>query len=605
MTGGFRILISSDNHTGYAEDKSIIGNDSFDGFEEVLQHAANENVDFILLGGDLFHKSEPDRSTIHKVTELLRTYVLGDRPISFEFLSEPGDVFPFSKFQRVNFEDNNINIAMPIFTIHGNHDDFSGKGLLALDNFHDSGFLNLFGKFTNVEKIEVKPVLLKKGDTKLALYGIGHQEDDRLCRAFMLDKIKFFCPEDEFDDWFKILVVHQNRPPRSTTRTTGSYLPYDKIPKFFDLVVWGHEHACYVEDMEYSRTGEPYVLQPGSSVATSLCPDETKPKAVALLTVDGTSAKIERIPLERSRQIIYKVLDLGKDYPTAKLPKTKVRTKTGMKDEEIIRKEIEKLLQEAEETRGDHQPDLPRIRIKVIYSKNWADIPPVKPAVIGVQYKKRVANHEEMIKLKPAVIGVQYKKRVANHEEMIKCHIVRPEHEKPLYENVDLRNMTDTTTVFDLLRDAVKQRAKNGLNLLQIEDMEKLVKEQGQSSKVAAKDKKEALKLVVDDQIQNYMSRIRKLDMSSFEGRPSDIKSFIEPAIKAMVKANREKFTGSTVVDDADGKDENAEVDEEVPKKRRGRKAQMGNVPVSVIPESPEIIDVDDDDEEFPGFVSD
>ena len=78
-------------------------------------------------GGDLFHKSEPDRSTVHKVTELLRDYVLGDRDLPFEFLSEPSDVFGFSKFQRVNFEDANINIGMPIFTIHGNHDDFSGK----------------------------------------------------------------------------------------------------------------------------------------------------------------------------------------------------------------------------------------------------------------------------------------------------------------------------------------------------------------------------------------------------------------------------------------------------------------------------------------------
>ena len=46
----FRILVSTDNHTGYAEDKPVIGNDSFDAFEEVLQHARDQDVDFILLG---------------------------------------------------------------------------------------------------------------------------------------------------------------------------------------------------------------------------------------------------------------------------------------------------------------------------------------------------------------------------------------------------------------------------------------------------------------------------------------------------------------------------------------------------------------------------
>lgn len=58
------------------------------------------------------------------------------------------------------------------------------KGLTALDILHESGLINLFGKFEEVDKFEVSPVLLRKGQTKLALYGIGSQRDDRLCRAF-------------------------------------------------------------------------------------------------------------------------------------------------------------------------------------------------------------------------------------------------------------------------------------------------------------------------------------------------------------------------------------------------------------------------------------
>ena len=33
----FNILVSSDNHLGYKEKEDVIGNDSFDSFEEVLQ----------------------------------------------------------------------------------------------------------------------------------------------------------------------------------------------------------------------------------------------------------------------------------------------------------------------------------------------------------------------------------------------------------------------------------------------------------------------------------------------------------------------------------------------------------------------------------------
>lgn len=66
---------------------------------------------------------------------------------------------------------------------------------MALDILHDAGLLNLFGKFSNVDNIVVKPVLLKKGNTKVALYGIGSQRDDRLQRAFNcnIKTIIFIC----------------------------------------------------------------------------------------------------------------------------------------------------------------------------------------------------------------------------------------------------------------------------------------------------------------------------------------------------------------------------------------------------------------------------
>jgi len=43
--------------------------------------------------------------------------------------------------------DPNINISLPVFIIHGNHDDPSGDGLYsALDILSTSGLINYFGK---------------------------------------------------------------------------------------------------------------------------------------------------------------------------------------------------------------------------------------------------------------------------------------------------------------------------------------------------------------------------------------------------------------------------------------------------------------------------
>lgn len=54
MADTVRILVASDVHAGYGENKKGYENDSFDGLEETLQHATEQDVDFILLGNFTF-----------------------------------------------------------------------------------------------------------------------------------------------------------------------------------------------------------------------------------------------------------------------------------------------------------------------------------------------------------------------------------------------------------------------------------------------------------------------------------------------------------------------------------------------------------------------
>lgn len=73
--------------------------------------------------------------------------------------------------------------------------------------------INYFGKYDNIENIEVSPILLKKGETRLALYGLSHIRDERLGRLFRDGKVCFNkLPDDE--NWFNMLVLHQNRAER-------------------------------------------------------------------------------------------------------------------------------------------------------------------------------------------------------------------------------------------------------------------------------------------------------------------------------------------------------------------------------------------------------
>ena len=99
----------------------IIGNDSFVTFEEILNYGRTLKADFVLLGGDLFHENKPSRKSLQKCMDLLRKYCLGPGVNDFEFLSDPLINFKDCATPSVNFEDPNLQVALPVFSIHGNH----------------------------------------------------------------------------------------------------------------------------------------------------------------------------------------------------------------------------------------------------------------------------------------------------------------------------------------------------------------------------------------------------------------------------------------------------------------------------------------------------
>ena len=115
-----------------------------------------------------------------------------------------------------------------------------------------SHVINYFGKVTDIQNIEVRPELFKKGNVRLAIYGIGHMKDDRLNLALSSGKIKFVDPDivseesDENQDWFKILVLHQNRfKGLAVGQPRRLSIAEEALPRGFDLIIWGHEHESF------------------------------------------------------------------------------------------------------------------------------------------------------------------------------------------------------------------------------------------------------------------------------------------------------------------------------------------------------------------------
>lgn len=307
---------------------------------------------------------------------MLRQYTFGDRPIAIEILSDQAINFHNAASDTVNYEDPNLNIAIPVFSIHGNHDDPSGFGRLSsLDLLSTTGLVNYFGRWTDLNQVVINPILLRKGQTQLAMYGLSHIHDARLARLFQSCKVVIERPgplndessqqqqtdAEEDEEWFHLMVLHQNRADRGVK----NYLPEESLPGFLNLIIWGHEHDCRVEP-EFNAIRNFYISQPGSSVPTSLAAGEAIPKHVGLLEIYKTKFQMKPLPLQTVRPFVFESVDiyemvdeLGLDEGDAS---NKVKAFAEKKVYEMIEKAKERL------TGHPQQPTLPLIRLRLVFN---------------------------------------------------------------------------------------------------------------------------------------------------------------------------------------------------------------------------------------------
>lgn len=302
-----------------------------------------------------------------------------------EFLSDPRQNFTQSANPVVNYEDPNLNISVPIFSIHGNHDDPTGKKhISAMDLLSTSGLVNYFGRWNSFDKVHITPILLQKSNSKLALYGLSHIRDERLGRLFLDDKVKMFHPEKE-DEWFHLLVWHQNR----ATRGTKNFIPDNCIPSFLDLVIWGHEHDCRIDPER--KCNNVFISQPGSSVATSLIEGESIPKKVGLLQINKKSFLMTPIELKTVRPFVYGEMTIKDDLQMDFDPPS---SSNGMMEK--VGRKVDMMISEAKGLgRTVKVSERPLIRLIIKYKSDKNVFNTIR---FGQSYVDKVANSDNMVK---------------------------------------------------------------------------------------------------------------------------------------------------------------------------------------------------------------
>ncbi|KAI5960797.1 MRE11 [Candida pseudojiufengensis] len=490
-----RILLTTDNHVGYSENDPIRGDDSWKSFEEITQIAKNSDVDMMIQGGDLFHINKPSKKSLYHVMKSLRNNCMGDKPCQIELLSDPKSCLS-NGVDEVNYEDPNLNISVPVFAISGNHDDATGDGLLsALDVLAISGLVNYFGKVKDTESITVKPILLQKGTTKLALYGMSNVRDERLHRLFRDGGVKFERPSVDLDDWFNLFVIHQNH----AMHTFKSSIPENFLPHFLDFVLWGHEHECINHPVHNPETSFD-VLQAGSSIATSLSEGEVADKKVFIMNIKGNDYSIEPIELKTVRPFVLREIVLSKtDLIPGAASKADVIA--------YLIDEVEKSIEKANLSYKRSHPDLaddakiplPLIRLRVEYSGGY-EIENVRR--FSNQFVGKIANVNDVVQF--------YKKKASSSAPISK----KTRFDEELIEE-SMNERTNEISLSDIVSDFLKQTQ---LALIPEAGLNEAVK------KYVDSDDKYSLVSFLKDEVSKESKKLLSIDIDEdeFHGKDED-----------------------------------------------------------------------------------
>lgn len=428
-----RIAITTDNHLGVKERDPIRRDDSFRTFEESLRMGMICGADVVLQAGDLFDIQRPSQFCILRTMQIIKRVCAVPRPRHPGISSIKHDR-PSKQAARISTIRTSVSPSIevvlpdvlgreyafetsgtkPFFMIHGNHDPPTYSGVDAcvspVDLLSAADLVDNIGNYRDVNDIVVRPTVIRKGETIIALYGFGNIREERAHRMFTLGKIRFLTPtehcadfyalkqsgqipghipatavnEGEYGekDWefladeklrerlrtenvFNILMIHQNRYRGAMNGLPAkSCVLEEMLPEWMDLVIWGHEHDCEIEPVRGSNH-KYFLSQPGSTVVTSLRAGEAIAKRNAIVTVRKRRFNMVSFPLLSVRPFVFRDVTFpgipasdNDSHLSSHNPRhlrSVILSRAAMEDK--LRREIEQALEEAKEVMSERNRD--------------------------------------------------------------------------------------------------------------------------------------------------------------------------------------------------------------------------------------------------------
>jgi hypothetical protein len=230
---------------------------SVQAFREACEQSIEEDVDFILIAGDLFHTAIPSIDLVKDVIRILRSV---------------------------------RNADIPVYFIAGSH-DFSPTGKTMLDVIEEANL------GTNVARGDVEEdgtLLLKfteDEDTEAKITGV-------IGKAGMLDRKNYEALDKqplEDEEGHKIFLFHTAIKELKPTEIRMESSGVDFLPKGFDYYAGGHVHI--VREGQFEKEGYENVVYPGPLFPTNFGEIETLKNGGYYVYNDGELQRKE-VPLK-------------------------------------------------------------------------------------------------------------------------------------------------------------------------------------------------------------------------------------------------------------------------------------------------------------------
>ena len=282
-----KIGIFSDTHFGFAEGTER-EKESFENARRALQVCLEQEVDAILLPGDIFDRTIPSQETWREAFWALAPVKKSSTSVS-------------ALRVKKGIQESLHLHHTPIIGIHGNH-EFRGKRF--------AGTLDVLEKSELVLYVHAGYIALQKGNERVIIHGMGGVPEKKA-----RDALKVYNPVP-LPGKKNILVLHQSyKELLPFDDDMIASLSFSDLPKGFDLIINGHFHELLEQDIDGVK-----FLIPGSTVITQMKQSEAQhPKCVCILDTD--TMQYERIEIPGQKKLLFETIEFESAHPEEILAK--------------------------------------------------------------------------------------------------------------------------------------------------------------------------------------------------------------------------------------------------------------------------------------------